>query len=157
VVTVSPNQTVASVAKVLTLNKIGAAPVIDEEDRLVGVIAEREIIRELSKHADAALTFPVEQLMTRKVKTCSPEDPLVDIMFWMYVKQARSANVNYHGTLARTHNVLPREENRVSLFLLACDEKVDVRVFVVLRVIQALDGALRENVVRREHETHPAM
>ena len=29
VVTVSPNQTVASVAKVLTLNKIGAAPVID--------------------------------------------------------------------------------------------------------------------------------
>jgi predicted transcriptional regulator len=42
VVTVSPNQTVASVAKVLTLNKIGAAPVIDEEDRLVGIISERD-------------------------------------------------------------------------------------------------------------------
>lgn len=45
VVTVSPNQTVASVAKVLTLNKIGAAPVIDAEDRLVGIISERDIIR----------------------------------------------------------------------------------------------------------------
>ena len=36
VVTVSPNQTVASVAQVLTLNKIGAAPVIDEKIEWLG-------------------------------------------------------------------------------------------------------------------------
>src|ERR1700732_4296158 len=80
VVTVSPNQTVASVAKVLTLNKIGAAPVIDEKDRLVGIISDRDIIRGLSEHADAVLTLPAEQLMTREVRTCSPVDPLVGIM-----------------------------------------------------------------------------
>ena len=55
VVTVSPNQTVASVAQVLTLNKIGAAPVVDENDRLVGILSERDIIRGLSEHGDAVL------------------------------------------------------------------------------------------------------
>ena len=97
--TVSPNQTVASVAKVLTLNKIGAAPVIDEEDRLVGIISERDIIRELSEHGDAVLTFPVEQLMTRKVMTCSPDDPLVDLMRVMTLQRFRHLPVIRDGAL----------------------------------------------------------
>jgi CBS domain-containing protein len=35
VVTVAPQQTVASVVKVLTQNRIGAAPVINEEGQLI--------------------------------------------------------------------------------------------------------------------------
>src|SRR5216684_5163661 len=99
VVTGSPNQTVASVAKVLTLNKIGAAPVIDEEDRLVGIISERDIIRGLSEHADAVLTLPTEQLMTREVRTCSPEDPLVGIMGVMTLQRIRHLPVIHDGAL----------------------------------------------------------
>ena len=99
VVTVSPNQTVASVAKVLTLNKIGAAPVIDEKDRLVGIISERDIIRGLSEHADAVLTLPAEQLMTRQVRTCSPADPLVGIMGVMTLQRIRHLPVIHDGAL----------------------------------------------------------
>src|SRR6266852_103646 len=99
VVTVSPNQTVASVAKVLTLNKIGAAPVIDEEDRLVGIISERDIIRGMSEHADAVLTLPAEQLMTRDVKTCTSEDQLVDLMEVMTLQRIRHLPVIENGAL----------------------------------------------------------
>jgi CBS domain-containing protein len=99
VVTVAPNQTVASVANVLTLNKIGAAPVMDEKNRLVGIISERDIIRGLSEHADEALTLPVEQLMTRQVRTCSPEDPLVGIMGVMTLQRIRHLPVIHDGAL----------------------------------------------------------
>jgi CBS domain-containing protein len=80
VVTVAPQQTVASVIKVLAQNRIGAVPVINEEGQLIGIISERDIIRGMSEHADAVLTLPAEQLMTRDVKTCSSEDQLVDLM-----------------------------------------------------------------------------
>jgi CBS domain-containing protein len=80
VVSVAPHHTVASVVKVLTQNRIGAAPVIDEEGRLVGIISERDIIRGMSEHEQAALTLSAEQLMTREVRLCSPEDELVELM-----------------------------------------------------------------------------
>src|SRR5580700_3795059 len=99
VVTVAPHQTVASVVKVLTQNRIGAAPVINEEGQLIGIISERDIIRGMSEHADAVLTLPAEQLMTREVRTCSPEDPLVGIMGVMTLQRIRHLPVIHDGAL----------------------------------------------------------
>ncbi len=99
VVTVAPHQTVASVAKVLTVNRIGAAPVVDEEDRLVGIISERDIIRGMSEHGDAVLALAVERLMTRDVMTCLPEDPIVEIMHVMTVQRVRHLPVIHNEAL----------------------------------------------------------
>ena len=99
VVTVAPHQTVASVAKLLTLNRIGAAPVIDEESQLVGIISERDIIRGMSEHGDAVLTLAAEQLMTREVMTCSPADLIVEIMQVMTVRRIRHLPVVQNGAL----------------------------------------------------------
>ena len=57
VVTVAPQQTVAWVVKVLTQNRIGAVPVINEQGQLIGIISERDIIRGMSEHADAVLAL----------------------------------------------------------------------------------------------------
>ncbi len=43
VVTVAPQQTVTWVVKVLTQNRIGAVPVINEEGQLIGIISERDM------------------------------------------------------------------------------------------------------------------
>ena len=99
VVTVAPHQTVASVVKVLTQNRIGAAPVINEKGQLIGIISERDIIRGMSEHAEAVLTLPADQLMTREVKTCSPEDQLVDLMEVMTLKRIRHLPVIQNGAL----------------------------------------------------------
>jgi CBS domain-containing protein len=80
VITVTAEQTIASVVEVLNRNRIGAAPVVSEEGRVVGMVSERDVIRGLDQQAGELLTLPVERLMTREVKTCSPEDRLVDIM-----------------------------------------------------------------------------
>jgi len=99
VVTVAPHQTVASVVKVLTQNRIGAAPVINEAGQLIGIISERDIIRGISKYAGSVLTLPVEQLMTREVKTCSSEDQLVDLMEVMTLQRIRHLPVIEDGAL----------------------------------------------------------
>ena len=99
VVTVAPQQTVTSVVKVLAQNRIGAVPVINEEGQLIGIISERDIIRGMSEHADAVLTLPAEQLMTRDVKTCSSEDQLVDLMEVMTLQRVRHLPVIENGAL----------------------------------------------------------
>ena len=99
VVTVAPQQTVAWVVKVLAENRIGAVPVINDEGQLIGIISERDIIRGMSEHADAVLTLPAEQLMTREVKTCSSEDQLVDLMEVMTLQRIRHLPVIQNGAL----------------------------------------------------------
>jgi CBS domain-containing protein len=99
VVTVAPQQTVTWVVKVLAENRIGAVPVINEEGQLVGIISERDIIRGMAEYADAVLTLPADQLMTREVKTCSPEDQLVDLMRVMTLQRIRHLPVIRNGAL----------------------------------------------------------
>ena len=99
VVTVAPQQTVASVVEVLAKNRIGAAPVINQEGQLVGIVSERDIIRGISTHADALLKLPVEQLMTRDVRTCSTEDRVVDLMEVMTLHRIRHLPVVQSGAL----------------------------------------------------------
>ncbi|MGA7871711.1 MAG: CBS domain-containing protein, partial [Candidatus Binatus sp.] len=99
VVTVTPRQTIASVVEVLTQNRVGAAPVVNEEGQLIGIISERDIIRGTSEHADAVLTLPAEDLMTRAVLTCSSEDELVEIMQVMTLQRIRHLPVVQNGAL----------------------------------------------------------
>jgi len=99
VVTVATGDTVASVARVLTRNRIGAAPVLNAGGELVGIISERDIIRAMSEHADQVLQFPADQLMTRDVKTCSSDDQLVDVMGVMTLQRIRHLPVIENGAL----------------------------------------------------------
>ena len=99
VVTVMPQQTVAAAVQLLTKNRIGAAPVVDEQGRVVGIVSERDIIRGISENAGAVLALPVDQLMTREVKTCVPEDRLVDLMQVMTLQRIRHLPVVRNGAL----------------------------------------------------------
>ena len=99
VVTLMPQQTIAAAVQLLTKNRIGAAPVVDEQGRIVGIVSERDIIRGMSEHAGALLALPVDQLMTREVKTCLPEDRLVDLMNVMTLQRIRHLPVVQKGAL----------------------------------------------------------
>ncbi len=99
VVTVSTQQSVASLVEVLTKNRIGAVPVLGQDGRLVGIVSERDIIRGISEHAEGLLALSAEQLMTRDVKTCSPDDRLVDLMQVMTVQRFRHLPVVQNDAL----------------------------------------------------------
>lgn len=98
-VTAAPNQSIDSVAKLLAQHRIGAVPVTDGQGRLIGIISERDIIRGMSQHGDAVLALPVEHLMTREVRTCTPEEPIVELMEIMTNRRIRHLPVVQNGVL----------------------------------------------------------
>ena len=71
VVTVMPGSTLAQAAQVLATRKIGALIVSEDGKRAAGILSERDIVRELGRHGAAALTLSVEEVMTRKLVTCT--------------------------------------------------------------------------------------
>src|ERR1700687_818211 len=64
VITVAPHDTVGSLVEVLSVNRIGAAPVVNQDHRLVGIVSERDVIRCMAQHREAVMTLPVERVMT---------------------------------------------------------------------------------------------
>src|SRR5271170_2267288 len=89
VFTVAPRDTVSSLIKVLSANRIGAVPVVDQEGHLVGIVSERDVIHAMVEHGELVIALPVEQLMTREVKTCSPDDAIVELMEVMTLRRIR--------------------------------------------------------------------
>lgn len=89
VVTVSPDQTLAETAKLLSEKRIGAALVSDGETRIAGMISERDIVREIARDGAAALDRKVAEVMTRKVVTCRPDHTVEEVMKVMTVNRFR--------------------------------------------------------------------
>jgi CBS domain-containing protein len=69
-ITVAPTATVAEAATLMGERHVGSALVLDG-DRLAGIFTERDIVRALGEHFDAA-GHPVSSWMTRNPATISP-------------------------------------------------------------------------------------
>jgi CBS domain-containing protein len=72
-VTVAEDATVSEAAQVMSLQHVGAALIVDG-DRLRGIFTERDIVRALGEHFDAA-GHPVSHWMTSNPTTIGPEAP----------------------------------------------------------------------------------
>ena len=80
VVTVPPTATLAEVAEVLSSRRIGAVVVSQTGSDVVGILSERDIVRELGRRGPACLTEKVHAVMTAKITTCTTADHANDVM-----------------------------------------------------------------------------
>ena len=76
-ITFSPETTAVEAIRLLLENKISGAPVVDNHDRLVGIISEFQLLSVIFD-TQTALT-PVGELMTKEVITIYEDTPLVDV------------------------------------------------------------------------------
>ncbi|WP_209723852.1 MULTISPECIES: CBS domain-containing protein [Asticcacaulis] len=67
VFTVSPDDSLSSVAALLHTRKVGAFIATDRIGRVVGIVSERDIIGAIAEWGADALTKPVSEIMTRDV------------------------------------------------------------------------------------------
>lgn len=98
VATVNPSATLATVAQRLRLQGIGALVVV-EGDRVVGLVAERDIVRAFAEHRGEAAEIKVDEVMTRDVITCRREDSLTRILGLMTRHRVRHLPVLEGGRL----------------------------------------------------------
>jgi len=80
VVTIEPGATLKSAVALLAERRIGAVPVLGADNRIVGILSERDIVRAVAEAGAAALEQPVSQSMTRKVSTCTESETIATLM-----------------------------------------------------------------------------
>jgi len=99
--TTRPETTLDTVAWQLKSKNIGAVVVVGEDStRILGMISEREIVRQLIEHGAQLLALPVAKVMTTPVLTCVPEDRVTGIMARMTRHRVRHLPVIDGGRLA---------------------------------------------------------
>lgn len=74
VMTVMPGSSVADATRLLSERRIGAVIVSDDGIRPLGILSERDIVRDVGRRGAECLHDKVEALMTRNLVTCAPED-----------------------------------------------------------------------------------
>lgn len=79
ILSVSPETSLDDAAKLLGEHNVGLMVVLDNE-KLVGVLSERDIVRAIGKGGAAALDRKTGDVMTKGVKACQPTDHPFDIM-----------------------------------------------------------------------------
>lgn len=80
VVAVSQGESFQSVVEVLARNRVGAVIVLGTRHELAGIISERDVVQALAaNHGDCA-KLTAEDIMSRGVQTCSPDDFESDLM-----------------------------------------------------------------------------
>lgn len=80
VTTIEATATIADAAKLLSERRIGALIVKGAGDRIAGLLSERDIVRTLADKGPVALALSVEQVMTRRVVTCTETDTVGGLM-----------------------------------------------------------------------------
>jgi CBS domain-containing protein len=100
VITIEPTATVAAAVRVLAQRRIGALLVTGADQRIVGIISERDIVRALDGTGPAVLDAPVSEVMTRQVVTCGRHETIGEIMERITSGRFRHVPVVEHGRLA---------------------------------------------------------
>ena len=100
VTTIEPTASIGDAARLLAARQIGALVVTGAEQRVVGIISERDIVHVLAMRGAPALDLPLTEVMARRVTTCSASDTISSIMERMTAGKFRHVPVVEQGRLA---------------------------------------------------------
>ena len=99
VASVRPTERSAEVAEQLSRRRIGAVVVLDAAQQLLGIVSERDIVHAIASNGARALEMTAGQLMTRALRTATPETTVGQAMALMTEGRFRHLPVLRHGEL----------------------------------------------------------
>jgi len=89
VFSVAESATLKEAAELLDARRVGAMVILNEAGHLIGVISERDIVRQVARSGAAALKSTVSDAMTRQVVTARPGDTIEQAMNRMTDRRIR--------------------------------------------------------------------
>lgn len=113
VVTIKPGASLDTAAKLLAERRIGAVVVLGADDRVVGILSERDIVRAIAERGAGAMQEQVSGVMTRKVVTCTLNESIPAIMERMTAGKFRHVPVVEEGRLAGIISIGDVVKNRI--------------------------------------------
>jgi CBS domain-containing protein len=115
--TAHPDSSIRDIAVTMCFNKISGLPVIDGEDRIIGIVSEKDILKRMYPRVDEFMelgrvdfealeqeyhdlvNLKAEDLMSRNVRSVSPDDPIMRAVSVMCVNRIRRIPVAENGKL----------------------------------------------------------
>lgn len=99
VLTIRPAAPMAEAARVMSERRVGSLVVSVDGRRAVGILSERDIVREIGRGGAACLIEPVSRFMTADIVTCQRGDRADDILALMTTGRFRHLPVVEGGEL----------------------------------------------------------
>ena len=99
VVTLQADHSLKEAAQLLDDKKIGAVVALGLDDRIIGVLSERDIVRQVARHGAEALEMPVSGAMTRSVVTVNAATPIDEALQTMTDRRIRHLPVVHNDRL----------------------------------------------------------
>ena len=99
VFTLQPHQTLAEASQILTTNNVGALLVLNEQNHLVGILSERDIVRQMAQRGEAVGSLTVGDIMTTAVLIALPNDDVAYVSNTMTNNRIRHLPVLERGEL----------------------------------------------------------
>jgi len=100
VVTVGRATTVATAAARMQMEHVGALVVSRDGRRMEGIIDERDIVRAYVRHGAEVAGKTVADVMREEIVSCTPDEPLRQVMAKMTRHRMRHLPVLDNGTIA---------------------------------------------------------
>ena len=97
--TIGPDVALAVAIRRLAERRIGALVVTNDDRKVVGILSERDIVCALGEQGASALKQSVRQAMTAKVKLCTEEHTINQVMEIMTTGRFRHLPVEKNGQL----------------------------------------------------------
>ena len=148
--TLSETDSVSFAISVLAKEPFGLLAVVDEARKLVGLVSERDIIREMAENGIAVLEWSVSRVMKRELSVATPATNCTDTLLMMIEKRFRHMPViDFDGTFIACVDALQvahaklaemTESNRKLLRLMAVftDEVTGVAPSDTVETIRAM-------------------
>lgn len=99
VVTIPEGASLKAAAEALDANGIGALVVLDARQQPTAVLSERDIVRALALHGEAALARPVSQAMTSAFVTAKLDVTIGELMVLMTDRRVRHVPIVEDGAM----------------------------------------------------------
>lgn len=99
VTTITAAKTIAEAIDILAKRRIGALVVVENGDRIVGIVSERDVVRAVATRGADALAESLSGIMTRNVSTCSDGETIDSVMSQMTRGRFRHLPVAEGGRL----------------------------------------------------------
>jgi CBS domain-containing protein len=99
VVTTTANTSLLDIAKLLAKHGIGCIVIVGDDDKIVGIVSERDLMRAIGQAGPKVLNEPVSDFMTKNVVTAREADTSERLMSEMTVHRFRHVPVVELGRL----------------------------------------------------------
>ena len=99
VFTTTSDKSLLEIAKLLAQHGIGCLVIVGDDDRISGIVSERDLLRAISQGGPEVLKAPVSDFMTKTVITAGEGDTMDQLMSEMTIHRFRYMPVVERGRL----------------------------------------------------------